>query len=313
MNMEVEKTVKTDIRLWLAFAAIYIIWGTTYLAIKIGIEDFPPFMMAAIRYLIAGVLLLGFALIKKEEIFSVNAIRNMVIGAFIMTFGQAIAFWSEKYISSGLTAVFGSLLPICYIITDRRNWHAYKGSKLTLFSIALGIVGIIVLFINPSRASEQQQTGWITIVASVVTVAACFCWAAGSLYFKYHNNRGSLYENVGWQLMGGMICCFLIGLFAGEFRNFNFSMVPLRAWMAVLYLAIAGSIVALISLYWLLARRPAALVGTYAYVNPVIAVILGYLIANEEISAIQIVGMCIILLAAYLANNVKFKAQVQTE
>jgi drug/metabolite transporter (DMT)-like permease len=309
MNNGTEKTVKADIRLWLAFAAIYIIWGTTYLAIKIGIEDFPPFMMAAIRYLIAGFLLLVFSLIKKEKIFSVNALRNMVIGAFIMTFGQAIAFWSEKYISSGLTAVFGSLLPICYIITDRRNWFAYKESKLTLVSIALGIIGIIVLFINPSSASGQKETGWITIVASVVTVAACFCWAAGSLYFNYNNKRGSLYENVGWQLIGGMVCCFLISLVAGEWRNFNFSIVPLRAWMAVFYLAIAGSIVALISLYWLLARRPAALVGTYAYVNPVIAVLLGYLIAKEEISIVQIIGMCIILVAAYLANNVKFKSR----
>lgn len=311
MNDETEKAVSTDIRLWLAFAAIYIIWGTTYLAIKIGIEDFPPFLMAAIRYFIAGVLLLVFSLIKKEEIFSVNAIRNMAIGAFIMTFGQAIAFWSEKYISSGLTAVFGSLLPICYIITDRRNWHAYKESKLTMASIALGIVGIVVLFINPSRASEQQETGWITIVASVVTVAACFCWAAGSLYFKYHNVRGSLFENVGWQLIGGMACCFLISLLAGEWRNFNMALVPLKAWMAVLYLAIAGSIVALISLYWLLARRPAALVGTYAYVNPVIAVLLGYLVANEKITVIQIIGMCIILLAAYLANSVKLKSEGQ--
>ena len=309
MNDRNEKSVKTDIRLWLAFAAIYIIWGTTYLAIKIGIEDFPPFMMAAIRYFIAGVLLLVFSLIKKENIFSANAFRNMVIGAFIMTFGQAIAFWSEKYISSGLTAVFGSLLPICYIITDRRNWHMYKGSKLTLVSITLGIVGIIVLFINPSRASEQQQTGWITVVASLVTVSACFCWAAGSLYFKYHNKSGSLYENVGWQLIGGMVCCIFVSLVAGEWRNFSFASVSLHAWMAVLYLAIAGSIVALISLYWLLARRPAALVGTYAYVNPVIAVLLGYIIANEEISFIQIIGMVIILIAAYLANSVKLSMQ----
>jgi drug/metabolite transporter (DMT)-like permease len=313
MNRNAEKTIKTDIRLWLAFAAIYIIWGTTYLAIKIGIEDFPPFMMAAIRYFIAGFLLLAYSLMKREGIFSANAVRNMLIGAFIMTFGQAVAFWSEKYISSGLTAVFGSLLPICYIITDRRNWHAYKGSKLTLASIGLGIIGIMVLFINPSRASEQQQTGWITIIASFVTVSACFCWAVGSLYFKYHNKRGSLYENVGWQLIGGMVCCFLISLVAGEWQKFNFALVPLRAWMAVLYLAIAGSIVALISLYWLLARRPAALVGTYAYVNPVIAVLLGYVIANEKISGIQIIGMIIILIAAYLANSVKLKMQEPAE
>ena len=105
-NRHQEKLEK-GIKYWLAFAAIYIIWGTTYLAIKIGIEDFPPFIMATIRYFIAGVLLLVICHFKGERIFSKDVGRNLLLGAFIMTFGQAVAFWSEKYISSGLTAVFG--------------------------------------------------------------------------------------------------------------------------------------------------------------------------------------------------------------
>jgi len=297
--------VKTNFRLWLAFAAIYIVWGTTYLAIKIGIDYLPPYIMASMRYFIAGGLLLLFCLVRRESIFATNIPQNVILGAFIMTFGQATAFWSEKYISSGLTAVFNSLLPICYIIADRRNWANYAKSKLTILSIGLGIIGIVILFISPAAASESH-TGFITVVASAVTVAACFCWAAGSLYNKYHVKTGSLFVNIGWQLLGGMICCLIISGITGEWSGFHYRTVPWQGWAAVFYLAIAGSIVALVALYWLLARRPAAVVGTYAYVNPVIAVLLGYLIAGEKITLIQIFGMIVILIAAYTANQVKF-------
>jgi drug/metabolite transporter (DMT)-like permease len=298
--------LKKDLRLWLAFAAIYIIWGTTYLAIKIGIEFFPPYIMASIRYLIAGVLLLVYCIVKNESIYSVNIRQNIILGAFIMTFGQATAFWSEKYISSGLTAVFNSLLPICYIIADKRHWKQYARSKWTILSIGLGLVGILILFIRPAAASETS-TGYMTVLASFVTVSSCFCWAVGSLYYKYQQKTGSVFANVGWQLIGGMICCSLISLIAGEWSNFHINSVPWSSWAAVLYLAIAGSIVALIALYWLLARRPAGVVGTYAYVNPVIAVLLGYFIAGEKISLIQIFGMAIIIVAAFMANRVKFE------
>src|SRR5450432_4700664 len=165
--MENKKKHDNRIQILLAFAAIYIIWGTTYLAIKIGIRDFPSFIMASIRYFLAGSILLGYCLLKKEKMFLYNVLRNIALGTFVMTFGQAIAFWSEKYISSGLTAVFNSLLPLCYIVADRRNWSNYKGSKLTIASISLGLIGVVILFINPSGASEEH-TGVITFVASVV-------------------------------------------------------------------------------------------------------------------------------------------------
>ena len=303
--MEKGKKTNSRIQIILAFAAIYIVWGTTYLAIKIGIRDFPSFIMATIRYLIAGSILLCYCFLKKEKMFLHNVLRNILLGAFVMTFGQAIAFWSEKYISSGLTAVFNSILPICYILTDRRNWGFYKQSKLTLLSIGMGLIGIIILFIHPSET--ETHTGMLSLIASVVTVAACFCWAIGSLYYKYHIKTGSLFGNLGWQLIGGMISSAILSLLFGEWKMFHIGLIPLTAWWAVIYLAIAGSIIALFALYWLLARRPAAIVGTYAYVNPVIAVILGFFIAGEKITLLQILGMVLIIVAAYIANLVKFK------
>lgn len=297
---------KIDFKVLLAFGAVYIIWGTTYLAIVIGLQSVEPFLLASMRYIISGFLLLLYCLIKRENIFRKFAINNILLGAVMLPLGQGILFWAEKHISSGLTAIFISTLPVWYIIADRRNWKNYFHSKLTLVSILLGIIGIAILFRSPS-AAQEQHTGGITIIASLAVVLSCFCWAAGSLYFKYNHKTGSLFASIGWQLAGGTISCLLISLFTGELNTFSFSAVTTNSWLAVFYLAIAGSIIAFVSLYWLLARRPAAVVGTYAYVNPVIAVLLGYLFADESITAVQLIGMTIILIAAYLANSVKFQ------
>jgi len=296
-----------NIKVFLAFAAIYIIWGTTYLAIRFGLESMQPFIMAAMRYIIAGGLLLLFCSVKGEVVFKKTAINNMLLGAFMLTLGQAVLIWAEKYVSSGLTAVFSATLPIWYIIIDNKHWKGYFSSKLTLVSILLGVVGIIILFYRPSVNATEHHDAAMEIVASLVVIASCCFWAVGSLYYKYRLAKGSLYANVGWQLLGGAIACLLISSATGEWIKFSFGAVTLTSWLAVLYLAIAGSIIAFIALYWLLAKRPAALVGTYAYINPVIAVILGYLIYAEMITVIQLFGMLIILIAAYLANRVKFE------
>lgn len=299
----------TNFKIILAFAAIYIIWGTTYLAVRIGLETIPPFLMASMRYILAGLILLAYCFFRGEPIFSGKPLQKMLLGAFILTLGQAVLFWCEKYISSGLTSVFGSTLPIWYIVADRRNWKNYFTSNLTLFSIALGLFGIIILFIHPAESgTADHNAGFMAIVASVAAIASCLCWAAGSLYYNYQKKSGSLFENVGWQLMGGTISCFIVSSLSGEWKHFSFSAVSWSGWLATLYLAIAGSIVAISALFWLLARRPAPIVGTYAYINPVIAVLLGYFIAKETISVTQVIGMVIILIAAWLANSVKFQS-----
>jgi drug/metabolite transporter (DMT)-like permease len=300
-------TKAIDLKVILCFAAVYIIGGTTYLAIKIGLEAMPPFIMVSLRYLIAGVVLLMICLLKGEKIFTPTFTRNMVLGAFMLTLGQGVLFWAEQYLSSGLTAVFIATLPISYILIDKRNRTNYFQSKLTLISIALGLVGILVLF-KDQASTDNGASAQMKIIASVVVIGSCLCWAAGSLYYKYRIPQGSLFSDVGWQLIGGAIACFIVSLFTDGVTDYHFAEVPLQTWGAVLYLAIAGSIIAFTASYYLLSVRPPAVVGTYAYVNPIIAVLLGWAIANETISVSQVIGIVVILIAAYLSNKVKLKS-----
>jgi drug/metabolite transporter (DMT)-like permease len=293
-----------NLKVVLAFAAIYIIWGTTYLAIKIGLEEMPPFMMAALRYLVAGILLIGFCILKKEAVFNRDAFKNMLLGALMLTFGQGVLFWVEQFLPSGLTAVFIATLPVWYIAADHRNWKAYFNSKLTLAGILLGLIGIIILFKDQANAGGAVSGGQ-KVIASLVVIASCLCWAIGSLYYKYNYTAGSLFCNVGWQLLGGGITCLVIGFISGEHHRFTFDEVSFKTYMAVLYLAVAGSIIAFTASYYLLSVRPPAVVGIYAYVNPVIAVLLGALIAEEQVTIVQVIGMVVILISAYLSNKAK--------
>ena len=227
----------------------------------------------------------------------------MLLGAFMLTLGQAVLFWAEKYLPSGLTAVFTSSLPIWYVLIDRANWKFNSRSKLTIASIVLGLVGILILF-NGQLSDRGDAATSMRLIASIVTIGACICWAAGSLYYKAHAG-GSLFNNVGWQLVGGTTAGFLISMLTGEWNGFSLAAVPAISWLMILYLAIAGSVIAFSASYYLLTVRPAPVVGTYAYVNPIVAVILGYIIAGETISTSQVAGIIIILVAAYLANTVK--------
>ena len=157
--------------MFLAFGAVYIIWGTTYLAIKIGVRQMPPFIIASLRYLIAGVLLLGFCIVKRERLFSDNMVTQALLGAFMLTLGQGVIFWAEEYISSGLTAVFIATLPVWYILIDGRNRGMYFKSKLTLTSISLGLIGIITLF-SGQTSHADEQSGTMRLIASAVVLCS---------------------------------------------------------------------------------------------------------------------------------------------
>ena len=293
--------------LWLiliAFASTYIIWGTTYLAILIGIETLPPFLMAAIRFLVAGVVLLIIAALRGENVWFPGMFKNMLLGIVILTGGQGLLAWAELYIPSGYAAILVSTLPLWYVLLDRKNWNTYFKNKLILTGLILGFFGILLLFKKYIGATTGN--GVLQLFGLAAVLGACICWASGTLYYKNHVNQGSMFLNLGWQLMGGFLSSLLIGFFSGEFTGFSFANVSIHSWLATLYLAVAGSLVAFIAFTWLMTVRPAAVVGTYAYVNPVIAVLLGWLMANESITLMQIAGMFIILLSAFLVNSPKY-------
>jgi drug/metabolite transporter (DMT)-like permease len=226
---------KIDGKVLLAFAAVYLIWGTTYMAIKIGLEHMPPFIMAGFRYLIAGCLLLGFCFAKGKTIASKEVLRQMLLGAFMLTLGQGLLFWAELYISSGLTAVFIATLPVWYMLLDGKNRKKYFRSRLTLFSILLGLVGILILFKDQVGLADQHSAT-MKVIASAVVIGSCLCWAAASLYYTNHRVDGSLLCDVAWQLVGGTIACFCVSLVKAEWVAFSLGAVPAITWSAVLYL-----------------------------------------------------------------------------
>lgn len=293
--------------LWLiliAFACTYIIWGTTYFAILIGLETIPPFIMASIRFLVAGAVLLIIAALRGEDMWVPGIYKNILLGIVILTGGQGSLFWAEQYISSGYAAILVSTLPLWYVLLDRKNWNSYFKNKLILTGLILGFCGILLLFKKNIDASAG--TGVLQLFGLLAVLVACICWAAGTLYYKNHVNKSSMFLNLGWQLVGGFLSSLLVSFLSGELTGFSFAGVSMHSWLATMYLAVAGSLVAFIAFNWLMTVRPAAIVGTYAYVNPVIAVLIGWLMANESITALQIVGMFIILLSAFLVNSPKY-------
>ena len=298
-----KKAVSTDIFILLAFAAIYIIWGTTYLAVRIGIQTIPPFMMGAMRYLVAATAFLVFCLFKKEVIFTKAVYKNLLLGAVMQTGGQAIIFWAEQYISSGFAAILVATEPIWFILLDKPQWRYYFHNKFIIGGVAAGFAGILLLFKNLLSVHASQAGSGLELVASLATIAACLIWTGGSLYFKHHRPAGSVYSSLGWQLAGGAISCLLVCSMRHEWHAVTWSAITFHSWMAVLYLAVAGSIIAFAAYNWLLTKKPAAVVGTYAYINPVIAVIIGSMLMRESITANQIMGMIVILFSAVLINK----------
>jgi drug/metabolite transporter (DMT)-like permease len=293
--------------LWLilvAFACTYIIWGTTYLAILIGLETLPPFIMAAIRFLIAGSVLLIIAAIRGEKIWVQGVYKNMLLGIVILTGGQGLLAWAELYIPSGYAAILVSTLPLWYVLLDRKNWKIYFKNRLIITGLILGFGGILLLF--KKYLGTSTGTSVLQLLGLLAVLGACVCWAAGTLYSKNNVNKSSIFINLGWQLIGGFLSCLLIGFISGELTGFSFANVSLNSWLATLYLAVAGSLIAFIAFTWLMTVRPAAIVGTYAYINPVIAVLLGWLMANESITLFQVAGMIIILFSAFLVNSPKY-------
>ena len=292
----------------LAFTAIYIIWGTTYLAILIGLHGFPPFLLASVRFLIAAICLLGWCFYKGERKITLSSLKkNFIVGVIVLAGGQGLLIWAEQHIASGYAAVLAATLPVWFVILDKEHWKSCFSNKFIILGLLLGFVGILFLFSEQLHAPLNDTDKNYGILATLAVLIGCMCWVGGTLYFKYKPAPGSITFNLGWQLICGALFCFTLSIISGELSFFSIETVKLEAWVAVSYLAVAGSVIAFIAYSWLLTQKPAAIVGTYAYINPVIAVLLGWIIAKEIISTNQLSGMALILISAMLINFSKSK------
>ncbi len=291
-----------------AFATVYIVWGSTYYFILVALKGFPPFILGALRFILAGALMLAWSFFKSEKIFVAEDIRRSSISGFLMLFmGTGAVIWVEQYLESAYVAILVSAAPIWFVLLDKKMWRENFSNKKILAGLVMGFAGIILLFGQKAGSifNSSQQTAELSSL--LVVLVGMISWCSGSLYTKYNLVSGSAVVNIGVQMFAAGIFFLPLCFYTNEFAQINWHAIPLQAWLAVFYLVLVGSIAGFSAYVWLLQVRPATQVSTYAYVNPVIAVLLGVFFADEKITALQIGGLLIILLSVLLINISKYK------
>jgi len=290
-----------------AFAALYIIWGSTYLAIFLAIKSIPPFLMAGGRFFIAGLVLYSWCRLQGEATPDIKSIGNISLSGVLLLFvGNSGLVWVEQYLPTGFSAIIIATVPLWFVILDKRQWKFHFANKQIIIGLLIGFAGILSLFAGKSNINFHDNK---MLISFFVLIFGSISWATGSLYSKYKKSNGSTGMKAAIQMMAAGLLSLVVGIGSGELQVFAWSNISLQSILAVLYLITFGSLVGYMSFVWLMSVRPPSLVGTYAYVNPVVAVFLGWLFANEQITWHQVLALVIILTGVIIVNLSKEKIQ----
>ena len=292
-----------------AFAAVYVIWGSTYLGIRYAVESIPPFLMAGTRNLTAGLLLYAFARVRGGVTPSRLEWRDAAItGGLLLAVGNGGVTWAEQFIPSSVTALLVALTPLWMVLFDWLRPHGVRPRPFVVAGLAVGFVGVALLArgdgIHPGPAN-----GW----GIVALMAASISWAFGSIFGRHAHKPVSPLLGVAMQMIAGGSLLLGLAILRGEASHFSFGQVTLLSAASWLYLIVAGSLVGYTCYVWLLHATTPARVATYAYVNPFIAVLLGCTIGREAFShALLVAGGLIILAVALIVRGGTRQAAAET-
>jgi drug/metabolite transporter (DMT)-like permease len=287
----------TDRARWktlLAFAIIYFVWGSTFLAIRVGVREVPPLLLAAMRFLAAGAVLFGWGLARGEPSPSTREWRSVVfLGFLIFVLDYGSVFWAEQRVPSGLTAVMLALIPAFTVISEI---FVLRTQTLTLrlgFALVIGLGGIAVLMSRSIGIGGEP----INNAGALALILAAAAWSIASVLNRKVPLPASKVMSSGAQmLVGGLMLTAASSVF-GEFRAFHPAAVSTQAWISLLYLIVFGSVIAFTAYLWLIHHESPTKVGTYAYVNPVVAVTLGYFFGGEELGLRTVLGTVFVLVS----------------
>ena len=294
-------------RLVTAFAAVYLIWGSTYLAIRYAIQTIPRLLMASSRSLSAGVLLYLIARAKGAPATTRAAWwRALLIGALLLMCGNGGVSLAERTVPSGLTAVLVSMVPIWVALLSWLRPGGKRPSHQVAFGIVVGFVGVIMLI----GIGDLHSTTSVDPTGAAILIVSTLSWATGSLYGQKAHVSDNPLQASAMQMACGGICLLLAGILSGEARGFHFSQISMSSIIALAYLSLFGSLIAFTAYSWLLKATTAARVATYAYVNPAVAVVLGWAVAGEALTFRMIVSMAVIVVAVMLITTAKARVEV---
>ena len=292
----------------MAFAIIYIVWGSTYFFIQKALTGFPPMILGALRFVIAGLLMMIWCIIQGEKVFSWKQMKPAIITGLLLLFvSNGIVIWVEQFLPSAMVAIMISATPLWFVLLDKPKWKENFSNKSTIFGLLIGFAGVVLLFSERIVSSFSSLNSSRDLIAMAFVLLGSMSWAGGSLYSKYQPGESSATVNSTWQMMAAGIAFVLCSTISGEITNLKLQDIPTDAWLSILYLVIFGSIIGFSAYVWLLKVQPVTKVSTHAYVNPVVAVLLGIFFAKESISHIQIIGLVIILGSVLLINLHKYR------
>lgn len=286
----------------IAFASIYIIWGSTYLGIRVAVETIPPFFMGAGRFLLAGTLLLLLVQLRGAPRPTARQWRdNAIIGAFLLLGGNGFVSLAEKTLPSGLTALIIGIQPVFMVLTEWAWPGGHRPGRATFIGLLLGFAGVAYL-VSPWQSIATTN---IHLPSVALVLLACASWAYGSIWSRHVKNPAPPFQASALQMLGGSVALFAGGLIHGDLSAFKLSAISGASLGAFFYLAFVGSLVGFSTFVWLMKHTTPARVSTYAYVNPVVAVILGWLILNETITPRTLLAAVLIVTGVVIINTQK--------
>ncbi|HLK21866.1 MAG TPA: EamA family transporter [Bryobacteraceae bacterium] len=282
------------VQTFLAFFAIYVIWGSTFLAIRIAVLAAPPWFCAGVRFFAAGVILFAYALARRMPMPCPREWRNLVIVSTLMfTLTYGALFWGEQYVPSGITSILESTLPLMTLILEVFVLRQHKFRWSVLLAMTLGTIGVVL-----TMAQGNGSVVSTPVVPSLVILGGSLSWSLGAVLSRSLTLPKSRIVTAGTQMMLGGAMLLILSLAFGEMNPFP--KVPARAVYALLYLIVAGSLLAFSAFVWLLGRMPASQVSSHAFVNPIVAVALGYFVAGEQITLRTLAGAALVVASVVL-------------
>ena len=285
-----------------AFASIYLIWGSTYLAIMYAVETIPPFVMGGIRFVVSGALLFAWARYRGAPRPTRRNWRNAIIaGGLLLLGGNGAVVWAEQFVSSGLTALLVSILPFWLVIIEWVRPPRRRPAGAVLIGLIIGFIGIVVL-VGPGSIAGH---GDVRPIGALVLILGSLSWAIGSFFSRDADLPQSGLLTTGMEMLGGGTLMLIVGAVSGELSHFDAHHVSHASALGLLYLITFGSLLGFTSYIWLLDKVSPARLGTYAYVNPVVAVILGWAIASERLSLRTLLAAAIVICAVALITTAR--------
>lgn len=297
----------SSLAIWAALIAVYIVWGSTYLAISFVVETIPPFLSAGIRFLVAGAVLYAFRRLRGDQAPRRLEWRSAaIVGLLLLLGGNGGVVWAEQRVASGIAALFVASVPLWMASIDALRPGGQRPNRWAILGVVSGFLGIVILIVPAGFTGGE---GGVDPVGALVLLLASFSWAVGSLYSRGAKLPSSPLLGTGMEMLAGSAGLFLMATISGEWSRLDLGAISTRSWLGMVFLIVFGAWVGFACYTWLLRVAPTMLVSTYAYVNPLVAIFLGSLLAGEDLTprvlfaAAIIIGSVVLITMAQPASK----------